>query len=239
MAEDKHKPYAGFQDQNSILGPHQTPEEIRKENKRRKMEQEEAARQKRRRKYETSSQPPHPKQKKPINALAWLTAAGGLLLAAGIVVLIVVGVNAGWFGDGKSKAPQSGYFTRPDDEPEMSEEGIKGVIREAYFTKDKHLAVKLLLSNGLPSRHYLTSLEVKIRNEDGELVASGYTETIPDDFLIEPNSTAYFVFYISPEYVQLPKDDLDSLTYEINTKGRVEDPSVLETRTTAPSTTTT
>ena len=70
-------------------------------------------------------------------------------------------------------------------------------------------------------------------------MASGYTETIPDDFLIEPNSTAYFVFYISPEYVQLPKDDLDSLTYEINTKGRVEDPSVLETRTTAPSTTTT
>lgn len=59
------------------------------------------------------------------------------------------------------------------------------------------MAVLLLLSNGLPTRHYLTSLEVKIRNEEGQTVASGYTETIPDDFLLEPNSTAYFLFYIS------------------------------------------
>ena len=46
---------------------------------------------------------------------------------------------------------------------------------------------------------------------------------------------ADFLLYISPEYVFLPEDDLTSLTYEIKTQGRVEDESVLATRTTAAS----
>lgn len=58
---------------------------------------------------------------------------GGALLTAGIVVFVLVGTHTGLFGGGKEMAPGSGFFSRPDDEPEMSKEGIKGVIREAYF----------------------------------------------------------------------------------------------------------
>lgn len=226
MTEHRDEMQEDREDKNSLLGPRQTPEEIRAERDRLKRQRREDRRLKR-------------QQNRPLRwwrrPLVWLAVAGGVLLTAGIVVFILVGTNTGLFGGGKEMASDSGYFSRPDDQPEMSEEGIKGVIREAYFTRDNHLAVLLLLSNGLPTRHYLTALEVKIHNEDGQMVASGYTETIPDDFVLEPDSTAYFLFYISPEYVLLPEDDLDSLTYEINTKGRLEDESVLTTRTTAAS----
>ena len=224
MTDHKDERQAESEEKNSLLGPRQTPEEIQAEKNRLKRQRKEERRQERRQARSLSW------WRRP---LVWLAIGRGALLTAGIVVFVLVGTHTGLFGGGKEMAPGSGFFSRPDDEPEMSEEGIKGVIREAYFTKDKHMAVLLLLSNGLPTRHYLTSLEVKIRNEEGQTVASGYAETIPDDFLLEPNSTAYFLFYISPEYVLLPEDDLDSLTYEINTKGRLEDESVLTTRATA------
>ena len=208
----------------SLLRPRQTREEIEAEKRRLKQQKREAARQKRRQARTAGGLR---------NPLIWLAIAGGVLLVAGIVGFLVVGTNV--FGNGKEKAADSGYFVRPNDEPEMSEEGIKGVVREAYFTRDGHMAVLMRLSNGLPTRHYLTALQIKIYNEDGETVASGYTETIPEDFVLEPNGVADFLLYISPEYVFLPEDDLNSLTYEIKTQGRVEDESVLATRTTAAS----
>ena len=144
---------------------------------------------------------------------------------------LLIWVGVGGSGDGKERAEDSPLFNRPDDQPEMSEEGIKAVIQQAYFTKDNHLAVVLLLSNGLNTRHHLTYLNVRIKNEDGETVAAGATDKIPDSFYIEPLSTAPFTFYISPEYIELPNDDLDQLMYEIDTQGVVDDPSVLSSST--------
>ena len=109
----------------------------------------------------------------------------------------------------------------------MSEEGIKGVVREAYYTKDGHMAVVMQLSNGLNTNHYLTFIEVELRNAEGELIASGRTDQIPDGFVLEPMGTAPFTLYISPEYVEISDDDLSQLTYEINTRGQLEDPDVL------------
>ena len=83
------------------------------------------------------------------------------------------------------------------------------------------------LSNGLNSNQYLTSISVSIQNEDGETVASGYTDKIDKNYYIEPMGYSTFTFYISPKYVSIHDDDLNSLTYQITTKGRVEDPSVL------------
>lgn len=151
----------------------------------------------------------------------------GLVAVALALSGILIWVGVGGTGDGKARAADSPLFNRPDDQPEMSEEGIKAVIRQAYFTKDNHLAVVLLLSNGLDTRHRLTYLNVRIKNENGEIVAAGATDKIPETFYIEPMSTAPFTFYISPEYIELPEDDLDQLMYEIDTRGEVDDPSVL------------
>ena len=143
-------------------------------------------------------------------------------------VLIPVGLMSG----GKERDPKSGYFTRPEDVPEMSQEGIKGVVREAYYTKDGHLAVVLLLSNGLNTNHRMTYLHVSLTNENGTLIAEGSTDKINKDFVIRPLSTAQFTFYITPADIRISDDDLDSLTYQIDTQGTVEDPSVLHASTT-------
>ena len=189
---------------NSILGPRMTPDEIRRAREREK--------QRRRQERRASRSTPML-----VGFILFL-----VVVLAGVGTLIFFGVR----GSKLDRDTSKGYFTRLEDEPEMSEEGIKGVVREAYYTKDGHMAVVLQLSNGLNTNHYLTFIEVELYNADGELIASGKTDQIPEDFYIQPMSTAPFTFYISPEYVELPDDDLQQLTYEINTRGQLEDPDV-------------
>lgn len=168
------------------------------------------------------------------------TDAVRLWTCIGLLIFVVLGV-AGillyqWFNrPDTSKQQREGlsYFSNEAAEPEMSEEGIKGVIRAAYYTNDGSLAVKLKLSNGLNTRHTLTSLEVRLTNEQEELIASGYTRTFETPFVLEPMGTGIFTFYIAPEHVKITDDDLDQLTYTIDTTGQVEDASVLPTTTVA------
>lgn len=109
-----------------------------------------------------------------------------------------------------------------NDYPELSTEGIKGVISEAYYTNDGSFCLKLTLSNGLDAKHYLTSLEVVVKNEDGETIATGYSDAIPSGFYIEPENVSPFTFYIESKYVKIADDDLDELTYELNTTGEID-----------------
>lgn len=164
-----------------------------------------------------------------------------------VIILVVGGVALGIIGstgvldaflDPKGVNDKLGHFYSSDS-PELSEEGIKGVITEAYYTNDGHLAVVLQLSNGLNTNHHMTSLSVSVSNEDGKVVATGYTDKIKDSYYIEPMGYNTFTFYISPKYVKITDDDLDQLTYEIKTTGSVEDESVLKTTTTTAATTTT
>lgn len=200
----EEKPLTEQPQRSSVLGPRMTADEIR------------AARTQDKRKKQ---------QERRANRSIPLFVAGiafVVLLLTGVGFLIFLGVRGSQLDRDTSK----GYFTRLEDEPEMSTEGIKGVVREAYYTRDGHVAVVMQLSNGLNTNHYLTFIEVVLRNADGELIASGSTDQIPEDFYIEPMGTAPFTFYISPEYVKLADDDLSQLTYEINTRGQLEDPDV-------------
>lgn len=204
-------------DKHSVLSARQSPEEIEAEKRAQKAKKKQASLQK---KLEKQKIKRH-MSKGMVGLIAGLVTVAVAL--SGILIWVGVGSN----GSGKERAADSPLFNRPDDQPEMSEEGIKAVIRQAYFTKDNHLAVVMLLSNGLDTRHHLTYLNVRIKNENGEIVAAGATDKIPESFSIEPMGTAPFTFYISPEYIELPDDDLDQLMYEIDTKGVVDDPSVL------------
>lgn len=151
--------------------------------------------------------------------LAALAGAGTLAYQNGILTMVFHPMAAN---------PKLGHFYSTDS-PEMSTEGIKGVITEAYYTNDKRLALILTLSNGLSTRQYLTSIDVTVKNEDGKIIASGSTDTAKEDFSIKPLGTGTFTFYISPKYVQIPNDDLGQLSYVITTTGKVEDVSVLTT----------
>ncbi len=139
-----------------------------------------------------------------------------LVIIGGIVLMIVNNVNASAY----DKAEGSGVFYS-EEEPELSSDGIKGVITEAYYTNNGSLAVLLTLSNGLEADHYLTELSVKVENEEGKVVAEGYTDTIPEDYFIKPEGYNTFLLYISPEHVKIKNDDLNSLSYEVKTVGEV------------------
>lgn len=142
-----------------------------------------------------------------------------------IVVVILVGValmiRTNTQNYNRQEATGSAHFYS-DEEPELSEEGIKGVITEAYYTNDGSLALKLKFSNGLDANHRLTSLEVVLQNEDEETIATGYTDAIDQAYYIAPKSYNDFTFYIEAKYVKISDDDLDELSYEVTTTGEVE-----------------
>ena len=200
--------------ENGVLGRSISSAELREQEKRRK-EQEKAERKMRRRsrkEYRNGM----PREK---NTTLWVMVGtlGAVVIAVGVMMAIEFATS------GKDKAANSNEFIAEETAlPEMSAEGIKGIITRAYYTNDKHFAVVLKLSNAYNTKHYLTSLEVKVSNGDGELIASGYTDSI-EDFALDPESYGTFTFYISPKYVKIPDDSLENLTYEITTGGRLED----------------
>ena len=83
---------------------------------------------------------------------------------------------------------------------------------------------------------------MEVRNGEDKVIATGYTDTInkitykdtmtvsdyikKKGFYVPANDYALFTFYISPEYVQIPNDDLDEISYTINTTGLLEDETV-------------
>lgn len=150
-----------------------------------------------------------------------VTVIALLILGAIIVLGIVLMVVNQMRGQAREERAGSGHFYS-NDEPELSTEGIKGVISEAYYTNDGCLALKLTLSNGLDAEHYLTSLEVVVKNGEEETIATGYTDAIPEGYCIEAQGYNTFLFYINKEYVQIANDDLDELSYEINTEGEID-----------------
>lgn len=227
--KDNHQESQNLQEESSVFTPSKSPEELKAE------KLEEAKRQKElTKKLKQEAREMRKSAPKESNTIVRV-----MLVILGVIV-VLCGIALFWQlrPDPKEMKEGSPHFQNLDEVAEMSEEGIKGVITEAYYTNDKHLCVKLNLSNGLNTKHYLKSLEVKITNEDNQVIAAGATNNIEKGFYVAANDYATFTFYISPEFVKLPNDDLDTLNYDITTTGEVEDPSVLKS-TSAKVTTTT
>ncbi len=199
---------------NSLLGPHKSSAEIKEEERQRREEEKEKRRLEKKTLKQNRKNMPHEK-----NVTLWVMV--GIL--AFVILLVGVFIVIQQVQDRKQMAEGSGHFQRLDDVPEMSSEGIKGVIIEAYYTNDGSLAVVLKLSNAYDTNQYMTSLDVKVSNADGEVIAAGKNGDI-QDFYIPPQDYATFTFYISKQYVKIPDDPLESLTYEINTVGQLEEP---------------
>lgn len=224
--DQKHSP----ETESTIFSEHKSSVEIAEEKKAAK------AAEKLRRKEEKARR----KEEKKDPALAKASVDPGtrvtviaLIVLAAVVILGIVLIVVNQTNDFNHKeAPDSAHFYSAD-KPEMSTEGIKGVVNEAYYTNDGSLCLKLTFSNGLSANHYLTSLEVIVKNEDDKTVATGYTDAIPEGYYIEPQNVKTFTFYIESKYVKIPDDDLDNLSYEVSTTGEIDADA------TVPSTTTT
>ena len=75
---------------------------------------------------------------------------------------------------GRWKGPRNGatVFQQPDAVPEISPDGVKGAVTQAYYTNDGHMAIRLSLSNGMGAAQQMRSIEIKVANGDGVPIAA-------------------------------------------------------------------
>lgn len=147
-----------------------------------------------------------------------------LVLVAAVVLAVVLGLF--WnvlFGDSQAEKEAAAkvqneelpYFLDDQAQAELSDEGIKGAITKAYYTVGGYLAVQFDLGNGMATDQHPTSVYVELSNEDDTVLATGYTDAIDEEFVIEAGTHGSFFLYISPEFVKVTDDDLNQLSYTI------------------------
>lgn len=217
---DDEKKQAGEERQeSSIFSKSKSSAEIKAEEKARREEAKKAAKQARH--VSKAEKKAMPKEK---NTVLWVTVGIFAVIVVLVGVMLLVQTLSNMKANAKQPHPDSAHYYNTEELPEMSEEGIKGTITEVYYTNDGHLAVHLKFSNAYPTPQKLTSLEVKLSNEAGDVIATGYTDNIASDYEIPAEGYNTFIFYISPEYVKIKDDSLSVLSYEINTTGELVDP---------------
>ncbi len=143
---------------------------------------------------------------------------GGLLIACFSVILFA-GCAASTMppiGDGKAPRDGATVYQQPDARPEVSADGVKGAVTQAYYTTDGHLAVRMNLSNGMGAAQQLRSMEIKVTNGEGALIASGYAEAVGEGDVLKPDELTPFLLYIAPEQIQITDDPLTTLAFEIS-----------------------
>lgn len=149
-----------------------------------------------------------------LHLLAALTIAGAMLLS-----------SCYGEGDPLAMAENSGHFLDEDASPEMSDEGIKCALIEAYYTNNGSLVLNFRLGNGTAEARYLKTLDVTLKNAGGELIAEAATDAIDRSFVIPSQGSDTLSFTITPEYVHKSDDDLHTLTYEVTIASEVDVPS--------------
>lgn len=117
-------------------------------------------------------------------------------------------------------------FVDESAQPELSEDGLTATVNRVYYTKGGYLCVQLTLGNGLDKPQHMSSLQVQLSNSDsGEQIASGYTAKISEKYVVPEQGYNTYIFYISPEYVSITDDPLESITYEITCEGYLDEDS--------------
>ena len=142
----------------------------------------------------------------------------GVLLAALIGAVALTGCSATYLppmDDGKGPRNGATVFQQPDAVPEISPDGVKGAVTQAYYTNDGHMAIRLSLSNGMGAAQQMRSIEIQVANGDGVPIAAGYAEAVEDGVVLPPDEFTPFLLYIAPDQIQITDDPLTTLSFEI------------------------
>lgn len=107
--------------------------------------------------------------------------------------------------------PDKTAFRSESNIPALSDEGVKGLLKEAYYTVDGDLAVTLNLSNGTASKHKLAKVGIRIFNGDDETVAQQTIDQFDPECYVEAGGYGEVYFLINKEYVVLSNDPLSEL----------------------------
>ena len=142
----------------------------------------------------------------------------GVRLASLIGAVALTGCSATYLppmDDGKGPRNGATVFQQPDAVPEISPDGVKGAVTQAYYTNDGHMAIRLSLSNGMGAAQQMRSIEIKVANGDGVPIAAGYAEAVEDGVVLPPDEFTPFLLYIAPDQIQITDDPLTTLSFEI------------------------
>ena len=142
----------------------------------------------------------------------------GVLLAALIGAVALTGCSATYLppmDDGKGPRNGATVFQQPDAVPEISPDGVKSAVTQAYYTNDGHMAIRLSLSNGMGAAQQMRAIEIKVANGDGVPIAAGYAEAVEDGVVLPPDEFTPFLLYIAPDQIQITDDPLTTLSFEI------------------------
>ena len=142
----------------------------------------------------------------------------GVLLAALIGAVALTGCSATYLppmDDGKGPRNGATVFQQPDAVPEISPDGVKSAVTQAYYTNDGPMAIRLSLSNGMGAAQQMRSIEIKVANGDGVPIAAGYAEAVEDGVVLPPDEFTPFLLYIAPDQIQITDDPLTTLSFEI------------------------
>ena len=203
------------QEEFEIFGEHKTREQIIAEEKARKAAERKAMLEVAKARREAANAPVGTKSRRDV-------------LNVAIVLGILVALCIGMLGFQFYKEEKNNRFNRDESnvayyldetaEPELSEEGIKGAIREIYYTQGGHIAVHMILGNGTDQHLRLTDIEVKLEKQDGTLIAGGYAK-VQNEVVILTNYTTEYTFYIAPEHIKNPVDAFTNINCYITASG--------------------
>ena len=195
--------------EHGILSQRKTKEEIVKEQKEKKLKEKALAKE-------------LVKAKKDANKLGGDERTAVIVVMVGVLVLIVLFIAITLIVQSSSTNnaidPDRGYFFLEEVQPELSPEGVQGEIQEMYFTLSGRLCVNLVFSNGSPVDQHLTQFSITIYNDDGKVIADGFTNDIPDDYIVPAGGYNTFTLMMHEDTIQLPDDPLDAITQDIVTK---------------------
>lgn len=226
MSEKPLKPEPHEEETSStIFSQHKSADDLKKEKK----EQKRQERQRMMRELSESTESPETR----VVTRVMIIILAVIVLGSAVVVFFQLRPKD------MDMAADSPHFEDAGGLPELSQEGIKAIVTEAYYTNDGSLALNIKMSNGLPTPQAVESFAVVIYNGEDQEIASGHqAEDWDATFTVPANGYAELLLYIPQKDVKISDDSLETITTEIDVTGIPEDASVLKT-TTAPTTSTT
>ena len=164
--------------------------------------------------------------------LAWSTVWIIVACVAVFVVmlggLIWVGMEMGeraGIGDNtpvyqKAEPAVGKTFFQSNIQPELSAEGVKGRLKEVYYTDNGGLGVTLSLSNGTADEHKLVSVGIRIFNDKNETIANAKVTKFKPECKVPAGGYGEVYFTIDKDDVAISDDSLSTLgtTLEIGSQ---------------------
>lgn len=188
-----------------IFGEHKTREQVLAEEKQQKKEQREALRQEMKRSREAAKAEGKPARRKDVVVISVVMACVVLLGALALFNSFrTAKEEEGWTID-----ESRGHFVDEGADPQMSGAWATAAVAEAYYTKNGHLYVKMLISNYTANVIELGAVDIEAfdysEGKVGEQIAGGRIP-LEQPITLQLGGPIVEEFYIAPEHVMAGED---------------------------------